>query len=152
MFRPGKTDVQKSIFDRDTVTKCPHGHAPFYTVYEADKERYTAKFDKRYCNSCPLRDHCQVKEQKKVYHLAFTEKKRRTDKTWAKQGTERHKQLSNFRAGIEEVPSVLKRAYRLNDLPIRGRVRSKIWIFASVIAQNFKRCTKYRRKIAPATV
>src|SRR5699024_2923155 len=69
-----------------------------------------------------------------------------------KMGTERHKELSNYRAGVEGVPSVLKRAYQLDNLPVRGQVRSKIWIYASIIAQNFKRCTKRLRKLAPATV
>lgn len=125
---------------------------PFYTTYDADKERYTAKFDKRHCDNCPLSAHCQVKEQKKAYHLSFTANKLRTDEVRAKHGSEKHTQLSNFRAGIEGVPSVLKRIYGLNHLPIRGRVRKKIWTFTAVIAQNFNRCWKYLKRVAPATV
>lgn len=133
------------------VTKCPQGHVPFYSEYDPKSERYTAKFEKWHCDACPLKDNCQVKEQKKAYHITFTEKKRRTDETRAKFGTERHKQLANYRAGIEGTPSVLKRVHNVDNIPIRGQVRSKIWIFASVIAQNFKRCTKHLRKEASAT-
>lgn len=111
---------------------------------------YTAKFYKHHCQQCPLFNQCQVKEQKKkAYHISFSENKRRTDQTRAKIGTERHRELSNYRAGVEGVPSVLKRAYQLEDLPVRGRVRSTIWIYASIIAQNFKRCTKYLKKMDP---
>lgn len=133
------------------ITKCPQGQVPFYSEYDPKAERYTAKFEKWQCDACPLRDFCQVKEQKKAYHIAFSEKKRRTDETRAKMGTERHKQLANYRAGVEGVPSVLKRVHNVDNIPIRGQVRSKIWIFASIIAQNFKRCTKHLRNGVPAT-
>src|SRR5699024_1491739 len=112
------------------VIRCPQGYEPTLSIYDSEKEIYTAEFYK---------EHCQVKEQKRAYHISFSENKRRTDETRAKMGTERHKELSNYRAGVEGVPSVLKRAYQLDNLPVRGQVRSKIWIFASIIAQNFKR-------------
>lgn len=134
------------------ITKCPQGYEPTLSTFDPVKKIYTAKFYKEHCQACPLLAHCQVKEQKKAYHISFTENKRRTDETRAKIGTERHRELSNFRAGVEGVPSVLKRAYQLENLPVRGRVRPKIWIYASIIAQNFKRCTNYLKKRAPAIV
>lgn len=75
-----------------------------------------------------------MKEQKRAYHISFSENKIRTDQTSSKIGTDRHRELSNYRSGVGGVPSVLKRAYRLERLPVRGQVRPKIWIFASIIA------------------
>lgn len=146
--------VNQFEVDPDThkITKCPQGYEPTLSTFDPVKKIYTAKFYKEHCQACPLLAHCQVKEQKKAYHISFTENKRRTDETRAKIGTQRHRELSNFRAGVEGVPSVLKRAYQLEDLPVRGRVRPKIWIYASIIAQNFKRCTNYLKKRAPAIV
>ncbi|SDJ22270.1 transposase [Natribacillus halophilus] len=134
------------------ITRCPQGYEPTFAIYDAEKEIYTAKFYKDHCEQCPLLNQCQVKEQKKAYHVSFSETKRRTDQTRAKIGTKRHQDLSNFQASVEGVPSVLKWAYRLEDLPVRGRVRPKIWLYASIIAQNFKRCTKHLKKMAPATI
>lgn len=134
------------------ITRCPQGYEPTFSIYDSEKGIYTAKFYKEHCQECPLLEHCQVREQKKAYHISFSENKRRTDQTRAKIGTERHQELSNYRAGVEGVPSVLKRAYHLEHLPVRGQVRPKIWIYASIIAQNLKRCTKYLKKMAPATV
>src|SRR5699024_7410890 len=110
------------------------------------------KFYKEHCQECPLLAHCQVKEQKKAYHISFSENKRRTDETRAKMGTERHKELSNYRARVEGVPSVLKRAYQSDNLPVTGQMRSEVSISASIIAQNFKRCTNRLSALAPATV
>ncbi|WP_412679862.1 transposase [Caldifermentibacillus hisashii] len=80
--------------------------------------------------------------------MSFSESKRKTGEIRSKIGSKRHKELSNYRAGIEGTPSVLKRVYQLEHLPVRGRVRSKIWVYASIIAQNFKRCVKCLRKMA----
>lgn len=137
--------------ETNTVVTCPQGHKPYHATYDPEKERYIAKFEKETCNSCPLQVNCPTKQQKKANHLEFTENKRRTDQVRAKQGTERHIELSNFRAGVEGVPSVLKRNYQLEHLPTRGQVRPKIWIFCSIIAQNFKSCVKHikrTRKVA----
>ncbi|MBT2214548.1 transposase [Virgibacillus dakarensis] len=123
-----------------------------FSIYDSEKEIYTAKFYKEQCRHCPLLDQCQVKKQKKAYHISFSENKRRTDQTRSKIGTERHQELSNYRAGVEGVPSVLKRVYQLEHLPVRGRVRPKIWIYASIIAQNFKRCRKYIKMMVPTTI
>lgn len=146
--------VDRFEIDSETheIVKCPQGFEPTFSIYDAEKEIYTAKFYKEHCQQCPLLDQCQVMEQKKAYHISFSENKRRTDQTRSNIGSDRHQELSNFRAGVEGVPSVLKRAYQLEHLPIRGQVRSKIWIYTAIIAQNFKRCTKYLKNMVPATV
>lgn len=102
------------------IIRCPQGYEPTFSIHDSEKETYTAKFYKEHCQECPLLEQCQVKEQKKAYHISFSENKRRTDQTRAKFGTERHQELSNYRAGVEGVPSVLKRAYQLEHLPVRG--------------------------------
>jgi len=62
--------------------------------------------------------------------------------------SERHFLLSNFRAGVEGIVSALRRGFKIDDIPIRGLVRSKIWIHCKVMAFNFKAVTKYRARIA----
>src|SRR5699024_4820412 len=101
---------------------CPQGYEPILSVYESALAISTARLNKEHCQECHLLANWQVKEQKKAYHSSFSENKRRTDETRAKMGTERHKELSNYRAGVEGVPSVLKRAYQLDNLPVRGQV------------------------------
>ncbi|WP_369751114.1 hypothetical protein [Paenisporosarcina sp. TG20] len=62
--------------------------------------------------------------------------------------SERHYLLSNFRAGVEGIVSAPRRGFKIDDIPVRGLVRSKIWIHAKIMAYNFKAVTKYRAKIA----
>jgi hypothetical protein len=60
-------------------------------------------------------------------------------------GTEEHNLLANFRAGVEGLPSVLRRVYRIDQIPIRGLVRSKIWITCKIMAHNVKQVARYTR-------
>jgi hypothetical protein len=53
-----------------------------------------------------------------------------------KMGTDEYKGYANFRNGVEGLPSVLRRRYDVDDMPIRGIRRSKIWIGIKIIAMN----------------
>lgn len=53
-------------------------------------------------------------------------------------GTERHRELSNYRAGIEGIPSILRRVFWINHIPVRGHALLKIRVNAKLMALNFK--------------
>src|SRR5699024_11390972 len=88
------------------VIRCPQGYEPTLSIYDSEKEVYTAKFYKEHCQECPLLAHSQVKEQKKAYHISFSENKRRTNEKRAKMGTELQKKLSNYEAGTTGIQYV----------------------------------------------
>ena len=50
--------------------------------------------------------------------------------------------LANQRAGIEGIPSVLRRRYKIDTMPIRGLLRSKLWFGFKIAAYNFKKLLK----------
>lgn len=62
--------------------------------------------------------------------------------------SERHQPLSNFKAGVEGIVSALRRGFKMDDIPVLGLVRSKIWVHTKIIACNFKMATKYRAEMA----
>ena len=68
-----------------------------------------------------------MNEQKKYNTVRFTESKLQSDTFRSSMNSDRHKELSNFRAGIEGVVSALRRKFGVDDLPVRGFLRSKIW-------------------------
>ncbi|MEQ6391364.1 transposase, partial [Bacillaceae bacterium S4-13-58] len=132
--------VDQFTIDAETneIKQCPAGHEPVKTTYNKDNDVYTAKFDKATCNNCPLQAQCPIQEQKKYNNVRFTGNKLQTDSVRSQFGTERHKELSNYRAGIEGIPSVLRRVFHIDHIPVRGFVRSKIWVNAKLMALNFK--------------
>jgi len=122
------------------VKKCPYGYKPITSKFKEGS--YRAHFDKKHCNNCPLRKDCPVIEQKKSYLLKVSEKTLHRSRLITKMGTSEYRELAKKRAGIEGIPSVLRRRYKIDHLPVRGEVRSKVWLGFKISAINCKRLIK----------
>ena len=107
-----------------------------------------AKFNKEICAVCPFQSQCPMNEQKKYNTVRFTESKLQSDTFHSSMNSDRHKELSKFRAGVEGIVSALRRKFGVDDLPVRGFLRSKIWLNAKIVAYNFKMVTKYQARLA----
>jgi len=147
---PEKLGYDQFEVDETTqkVVKCPGGQTPDESYYDAKKKCYTVKMDKPTCAACPLRDKCPIKPQKKKNVARFSEQRYRNDQIRTRMETEEYRELANSRAGVEGIPSVLRRRYRVDQMPIRGLVRSKIWFGFKIAAMNFKSLVKGLRKSA----
>lgn len=149
--KPSKECLPVDQFQRDEnhlITGCPAGHKPVTSTYDQEKEIYKAKFSKQDCASCPFLDQCPIQQQKKFNTVRFTKNKLQTDIVRNQMNSESHRLLSHFRAGVEGIVSALRRGFKMDDIPVLGLVRSKIWIHTKIIAYNFKSVTKYRAKMA----
>ena len=104
------------------VKKCPSGHKPITSKFKEGS--YRAHFNKKHCKCCPLRKDCPVVEQKKSYLFKVSEKTLHRSRLITKVGTSEYQELDRKRAGIEGIPSALRRRYKLDHLPVRGEVRS----------------------------
>lgn len=149
--RPADQDkLSSSLFsispETELITNCPNGAVPVTSERNREKQFYRAKFDKKDCANCPHLKCCIVKEQKRYYMVMVTDKKLIADRYRSLLGTPYHQALGDFRAGVEGVPSVLRRVYSVDDLPVRGLVRSRIWDYGKIMAYNFKSFFEYCRK------
>ena len=122
------------------VKKCPSGYKPIDSKFKEGS--YRAHFDKKHCNNCPLRKDCPVIEQKKSYFLKVSEKTLHRCQLITRMGTSKYQELAKKRAGIEGIPSVLRRRYKIDHLPVRGEVRVKVWLGFKISAINCKRLIK----------
>ncbi|PKP56278.1 DDE transposase [Candidatus Atribacteria bacterium HGW-Atribacteria-1] len=122
------------------VKKCPSGHKPIKSKFKEGS--YRAHFDKKHCNNCPLRKDCPVTEQKKSYLFRVSEKTLHRSRLITKMGTSEYRELAKKRAGIEGIPSILRRRYKIDHLPVRGEVRSKVYLGFKISAINCKRLIK----------
>jgi len=138
--------TQFEINDEHIITCCPAAHQPLRSSYDAEKQIYKATFSKELCNACPMLANCPIQQQVKNNTVRFSETKRQSDRVRSKHGNDRHRELSCFRAGIEGVVSALRRGYAVDNLPVFGFLRSKLWISSKVAAYNFKSMFKYQVK------
>lgn len=137
-----KTGYDKFNIDEETneVKNCPQGYKPEDSKFK--KSVYRAHFNPQHCNNCPQLANCPVTKQKKNYLLEVSETKLHRERLIAKMGTEEYKEIASKRAGVEGIPSVLRRKYDVDNLPVRGKVRSKIWLGFKISAINCKRLIK----------
>jgi len=57
-------------------------------------------------------------------------------------GTSEYQELAKKRAGIEGIPSVLRRGYKIDHLPVRELVQRKVYLGFKISAINCKRLIK----------
>jgi hypothetical protein len=123
----------------ETITACPAGHTPTGCSYNSEKETFHASFDKKICESCPHKNECPTVIRKK--HAIVKISRQSLDRaTYIKQlSTEAYKEYARKRNGVEGMPSVLRRRYNVDNMPVRGLVRSKLWFGLKIGAINIKR-------------
>jgi hypothetical protein len=126
----GKTpDPLLSEFEIDEqnhqLRKCPAGHAPTSCQYKFQTDSYYAHFDKSICMTCPHRKHCGVKFQKKTGLVHISAKTVRRAACLKQLSKPEYKALTRKRNAVEGIPSVLRRKYRIDHMPVRGYVRTK---------------------------
>ena len=123
-----------------TVKNCPMGHIPTDSKY--NREVYRAHFPRELCDNCPHRPDCPVSAQKKQYLLEVSETKLHRAALRMEMGTAEYQEIASKRAGVEGIPSTLRRQYDVDHLPVRGIVRAKVWLGFKIGAINCKRYIK----------
>jgi len=127
------------INEDNLITKCINGQKPHFSKYDDEKEVFTAKFAKETCSSCSFKEQCRIQFQKKTNTVRFNRSRYLRDKIREKMDTKEYVELTNQRAGIEGLPSVFRRKYNVDNMPVRGEVRSKFHFGFKVLAINTKR-------------
>ena len=121
------------------VQYCPEMRVPVKTSYNDKQDSYRTLFKKEHCEKCKHREACSVKIQKKYAVVIITPKKVARAQYLKKLSTEEYKILTKQRNGVEGVPSVLRRRYQVDSMPVRGLLRSKMWFALKIGAINVKR-------------
>jgi len=129
-----------------TIVSCPAGHAPISCQYKVKTDSYYAHFNKGTCSTCPLRHHCGVKFQKKTSLIHISGKTIRRAAYMKKLGEPEYRKLTRLRNAVEGIPSVLRRKYRVDNMPVRGYVRSKMWYFLKIGAMNTRRVLEWAKE------
>ncbi len=126
-----------------TILTCPAGHKPTDTTYTTKTDCYASHFDKSICMECPNRKKCGIIYQKKRAIIRITGNKIKRARYLKKMSEDEYKKFANMRNAVEAIPSLMRRKYRVDEMPVRGYLRSKCWFFLKVGAINVKRMLAY---------
>lgn len=145
---PTQEKLSYSSFEVDEETQkivlCPNKEVPQMSYFS--KNSHTAKFKNEQCENCPLRNQCPSKKEKKGYSVKFSNKSYSNSKIREIMQTKEYIKLTNKRAGVEGIPSVIRRKYQVDAMPVRGLLRSKIVFGFKIGAYNFNKLLRYLKK------
>lgn len=132
--------------DGRNVIKCPAGNTPVKNTYYPKTGVIRSLFPKDSCDNCPYKDKCKGKQQKKNYAVHISQKMVERAAYKKKLSTTDYKALTKMRNAIEGIPSVLRRKYRIDEIPVFGHIRSKFFVDLKIGAYNICKLRKYNQQ------
>ena len=125
------------------VFECPNKIAPISSTYNEENHTICAKFDKQLCSKCPFRDKCAVDtSSKKANTLRITTEKLNNAVQKSNMNNAEYQKISNTRAAIEGIPSIIRRRYHIDTRANKGKVYLKMEFSAAILSINIKRASK----------
>lgn len=95
------------------------------------------------CLNCPHQEACNPKLQKKSAIILTSSKTVERAKQLQTMDTEEFREFAKSRKGVESLPSTLRRKYDVDKMPIRGRLRTKLYFGFKIAVLNFRNLCKY---------
>lgn len=89
-----------------------------------------------------MRDRCGIKLQKRVATIQILKNTIHLARYKLLLLTPEYKAYARIRNGVEAIPSLLRRKYRVDCIPVHGLVRTKLRFFMKIGAINVKRMIK----------
>ena len=129
--------------DGRKVIKCPGGNEPKSCSYNQETGQCTISFQKSQCEDCPHKKQCHPKMCRRVGRKTVSAKSNRRAKQQRERNSEEFKKQSSFRNGVETIPSILRRKYGIDKIPVRGLIRSRFFFGCKIGALNIKKFCRY---------
>lgn len=125
------------LFDENGhVILCAGGFAPKKCYYNEKNGQCVASFERSQCANCPYHDQCKPKMNSKTSRKAISVKSKRHAEKQRERETDEFKACSDYRNGVEAVPSLFRRLFNVDHMPVRGKLRTKFFFGCMVAANN----------------
>ena len=144
---PAPSDVHSEFVidtEKHEVIQCPMGNAPEYCNHNEKRDDYRILFKKEHCENCPNRDKCKAKIQKKNAVVKLSQNMVERAKYIKSISEPEYRKLQRTRNGVEGIPSILRRKYHVDMIPVRGLIASKLWFSFKIGAINIIKLIKAR--------
>ena len=132
--------------DGKVILSCPMGHSPIKTTHYPKTGMCRSLFPVNCCGNCPNKEACRAKQQKKNFAVHASASMVDRANYAELLSTEEQQKLTKKRNAIEGVPSVLRRKYRVDDMPVFGYLRSKVFFVFKICAYNFNKLRRHNRR------
>lgn len=133
--------------DGTKVLNCPMGYEPVKTTHYPKTGMCRALFAKECCESCPHKNECKGKEQRKNYAVHVSANMVVRAQYIKKLSTDEYLQLTRKRNAVEGIMSVLRRRYHIDDIPTFGYLRTRLFFLFKIGAYNFNKLVKHNKRL-----
>lgn len=132
--------------DGQAVLECPEGHIPQSSSYIRQTDSIRVSFPRCCCESCPHREACNAKVKARTAVLILSlSALEHTQEAIRRKDDDAMKLIGRIRNGVETVPSVLRRKYHVDAMPVRGKLKTKVFFGFKMLALNFSKLWLYER-------
>jgi len=132
--------------DGHGVVSCPEGNAPKSSNYIRQSNSIRISFPRCCCENCPRRKECNANLKPKtaviIISLGALE---HTKEAISRKNDETIKLIGRIRNGVETIPSVLRRKYHVDRMPVRGKLKTKVFFGFKMLALNFTKLWLHER-------
>lgn len=113
--------LEAFTFDENgPIAGCPAGHRPDNMRYKKKTKRFSARFDRQRCQSCPQVEQCPIEPGKKYYYLWYSAKDARLACRRQFEASPAFIDMYRWRAGVEATMSQYDRLTGVKHLRVRG--------------------------------
>lgn len=133
--------------DGKRLIECANHIIPIDQAYDSSNDRSNAKFPKEACTACPHFKACKPRIYKKHTRKEVSWKAVKRAEQLRCMKTEKFKEFADFRNGVEAIPSLLRRKYRVDKMPVRGKKATKLFFGFKIAALNFKKLLSYNDSV-----
>lgn len=129
--------------DGHYLLKCKNGCAPEECKYDPHNDCSIAYFKTCNCENCPFKERCNPR---------FLKTRVRKEVSWKAVGrakqlqymkTEEFSEYAKFRNGVEAIPSLLRRRYHVDKIPVHGKHRTRLFFGFKIAALDFQKLLDY---------
>ena len=137
-----KLSLAEAEWDEHRMVACPAGHEPFEQRYMPESGRISGRMGKEFCEGCPHKETCFVKEKEEFYSYGFYERKLALAHRRKRLDDPAEKEFLNLRAGAE---SLVNEVYHQDGEKTRftGTIKVKNASIAKAIGTNLKRASRF---------
>lgn len=130
------------------LLKCKNGCIPEECKYDPHNDCSIAYFKTCECENCPYKKSCNPR---------FLKKRVRKEVSWKSVGrakqlqymkTEEFSEYAKFRNGVEAIPSLLRRRYHVDKIPVHGKKRTRLFFGFKIAALDFQKLLDYTNSLA----
>lgn len=131
--------------DGKQVLRCAGGQVPLTSRPMASTDQCRITLDKEICNNCQYKEQCRPKFHKTKASKVLSHKTAARAKQLSYMKTEEFYELAKIRNGVESLPSILRRKYDVDHMPVRGKLQTKLYFGCKVAAVNFSKLFQFQR-------